>query len=99
MRIAVNTRLLLKDKLEGIGWYTNETLSRIVKSHPEHEFYFLFDISHKILYNIIINNSRRKGDYMSYQIQDSITEYIDEQVENRIHDVVPKHRKIPTQSL
>ncbi|MDG1849711.1 MAG: glycosyltransferase family 1 protein [Flavobacteriales bacterium] len=43
MRIAVNTRLLLKDKLEGIGWYTLETLSRIVKSHPEHEFYFLFD--------------------------------------------------------
>jgi len=43
MRIAVNTRLLLKDKLEGIGWYTFETLSRIVKSHPEHEFYFLFD--------------------------------------------------------
>ncbi|MCH1437716.1 MAG: glycosyltransferase family 4 protein [Flavobacteriales bacterium] len=43
MRIAVNTRLLLKNKLEGIGWYTLETLSRIVKSHPEHEFYFLFD--------------------------------------------------------
>ena len=43
MRIAVNTRLLLKDRLEGIGWYTFETLSRIVKSHPEHDFYFLFD--------------------------------------------------------
>ena len=43
MRIAVNTRLLLKGKLEGIGWYTFETLSRIVKAHPEHEFYFIFD--------------------------------------------------------
>ena len=43
MRIAVNTRLLLKNKLEGIGWYTYETLSRIVAQHPEHEFYFLFD--------------------------------------------------------
>ena len=43
MRIAVNTRLLLKDKLEGIGWYTYETLSRIVKAHPEHDFYFIFD--------------------------------------------------------
>ena len=43
MRIAVNTRLLLKDKLEGIGWYTFETLSRIVKAHPEHDFYFIFD--------------------------------------------------------
>ncbi len=43
MRIAVNTRLLLKGKLEGIGWFTYQTLERIVKSHPEHEFFFLFD--------------------------------------------------------
>ncbi|HRO41211.1 MAG TPA: glycosyltransferase family 1 protein [Flavipsychrobacter sp.] len=43
MRIAVNTRLLLKGKLEGIGWYTNETLKRIVTQHPEHEFIFFFD--------------------------------------------------------
>ena len=43
MSIAVTTRLLLKGRLEGIGWYTFETLSRIVKSHPEHDFYFLFD--------------------------------------------------------
>ncbi len=43
MRIAVNTRLLLKDKLEGIGWFANETLSRIVKNHPEHQFIFFFD--------------------------------------------------------
>ncbi|MBL0128057.1 MAG: glycosyltransferase family 4 protein [Flavobacteriales bacterium] len=43
MRIAVNTRLLLPNKLEGIGWFTHETLSRIVKAHPEHEFFFLFD--------------------------------------------------------
>ena len=43
MKIAVNTRLLLKDKLEGIGWVACETLSRIVKAHPDDEFYFLFD--------------------------------------------------------
>ena len=43
MKIAVNTRLLLKDKLEGIGWVAYETLSRIVKAHPNDEFYFLFD--------------------------------------------------------
>ncbi len=43
MRIAVNARLLLKNKLEGIGWFANETLSRIVKAHPEHEFLFFFD--------------------------------------------------------
>ena len=43
MRIAVNTRLLLKDRLEGIGQFTYETLRRITQSHPEHQFYFLFD--------------------------------------------------------
>src|SRR5690606_30812363 len=43
MRIAVNTRLLLKGKLEGIGWFSHELLSRIVKNNPEHEFIFFFD--------------------------------------------------------
>ncbi|MBC8265602.1 MAG: glycosyltransferase family 4 protein [Flavobacteriales bacterium] len=43
MKIAINTRLLLKDKLEGIGWYTYEIVKRMVKQHPEHDFYFLFD--------------------------------------------------------
>ena len=43
MKIAVNTRLLLKDKLEGIGWVAYECLRRIVKNHPEVEFYFIFD--------------------------------------------------------
>lgn len=43
MRVAVNTRLLLKDKLEGIGWFSYEILKRIVKQHPEHKFYFIFD--------------------------------------------------------
>ena len=43
LKIAVNTRLLLKDKLEGIGWVAYECLSRIVKAHPDDEFYFLFD--------------------------------------------------------
>lgn len=43
MKIAVNTRLLLPDKLEGIGWVMYETLHRMVLSHPEVEFYFIFD--------------------------------------------------------
>lgn len=43
MRIAVNTRLLLPKKLEGIGWFTHETLKRLTTAHPEHEFIFLFD--------------------------------------------------------
>lgn len=43
MRIAVNTRLLLSGKLEGIGWFTFESLKRITQAHPEHEFIFIFD--------------------------------------------------------
>ena len=43
MVIAVNTRLLLKGKLEGIGWFTYETLKRMTLNHPEHEFIFIFD--------------------------------------------------------
>lgn len=43
MRIAVNTRLLLPGKLEGIGWFTAETLKRITRSNPGHRFLFIFD--------------------------------------------------------
>lgn len=43
MRIAVNTRLLLPGKLEGIGWFAQETLSRMVAAHPEHQFIYFFD--------------------------------------------------------
>lgn len=43
MRIVVNTRLLLPNKLEGIGWFTHEIFQRLVAAHPEHEFIFLFD--------------------------------------------------------
>ena len=43
MNIAVNTRFLLKGKLEGIGWFTNETVKRMVANHPNDHFIFLFD--------------------------------------------------------
>ncbi len=43
MKIAVNTRLLLKGKLEGIGWFAFESLKRITTQHPEHQFIFFFD--------------------------------------------------------
>lgn len=44
MNIAVNVRFLLPDnQLEGIGRFTYETLRRMVASHPEHTFHFLFD--------------------------------------------------------
>ena len=43
MKIVVNTRSLIPDKLDGIGWFTYQTIKRITQSHPEHEFIFLFD--------------------------------------------------------
>lgn len=43
MKIAVNTRLLLKNELEGIGWFTYESLKRITQKYSEHEFIFIFD--------------------------------------------------------
>jgi glycosyltransferase involved in cell wall biosynthesis len=42
MRIAVNARLLIPNP-DGIGWFAYESLKRIVTSHPEHEFIFIFD--------------------------------------------------------
>lgn len=43
MRIAINTRFLLKGKLEGIGLFTHEVARRLVEQHPEHEYVFFFD--------------------------------------------------------
>ncbi len=43
MNIAVNTRLLLLNKLEGLGRFACETLKRITCQHPEHTFIFIFD--------------------------------------------------------
>src|ERR1051325_160855 len=43
MKIAVNTRFLLSDYLEGFGYFVYETFKRITRNHPEHEFIFIFD--------------------------------------------------------
>jgi glycosyltransferase involved in cell wall biosynthesis len=43
MRIAVNTRLLVPNKMDGIGRFTYESLQQICKSHPEVQFDFIFD--------------------------------------------------------
>ena len=45
MRIAINTRFLLPNKMEGFGWYTYEIVKRLVENHPEHTFIFFFDRS------------------------------------------------------
>ncbi len=43
VRIVVNTRLLLKNRLDGIGWFTYQTLKRITQQHKDVHFVFLFD--------------------------------------------------------
>lgn len=43
MNIGINTRLLLPNKLEGIGWFTYEVVKRISINHPEHTFFLFFD--------------------------------------------------------
>ncbi len=43
MRIAINCRFLIKDRLEGIGNYSYETISRLVASRPDDEFVLIFD--------------------------------------------------------
>ena len=43
MRIGVNTRFLIKGKLEGLGWHNYELCRALVAAHPEHEFVFFFD--------------------------------------------------------
>ncbi len=35
--------MLIKNRLEGIGWFTYETLKRITAEHPNDVFYFVFD--------------------------------------------------------
>ena len=42
-RIALNARLLIPGRLEGIGWFTDACYRRIIAAHPEHEFLLLFD--------------------------------------------------------
>lgn len=43
MIIAVNARFLLKNRLEGYGYFTWNLLQELVDLHPEHEFHLLFD--------------------------------------------------------
>jgi glycosyltransferase involved in cell wall biosynthesis len=43
VKVAINTRLLLHGKLEGIGWFSYEILKRVVLNNPNVTFYFLFD--------------------------------------------------------
>ena len=43
MNIGINARHLIKDRLEGIGWYSFEILKRLIKLMPSHQFIFFYD--------------------------------------------------------
>lgn len=43
MKIAINTRSLIPNKLDGIGWFTYQVSKRLAERHPEIEFLFIFD--------------------------------------------------------
>ena len=60
MKIVVNTRLLRANHMDGIGWFTYNTLKYITENNPAIEFHFLFDsdIDEKFLFskNIVPHN-------------------------------------------
>ena len=43
MRIAVNARHLLVNRLEGVGIVTDEVMGRMARSHPDDQFDYYFD--------------------------------------------------------
>ncbi len=43
MRIAINTRFLAAENLNGLGRFSYETSKWMVENHPEHEYFFIFD--------------------------------------------------------
>ncbi len=55
MKIAVNTRLLRNAAMDGIGVFTHQIFSRLVKQHPEHTFFFIFD--HKPYHHFIYGSN------------------------------------------
>ena len=60
MKIVVNTRLLRKNEMDGIGWFAYNTLRHIVTHNRNVEFHFLFDsgIDSSFLFadNVIAHN-------------------------------------------
>lgn len=41
--VAVNTRMLLANRLDGTGWFAYQTLRRLARAHPAVNFIFIFD--------------------------------------------------------
>ena len=50
MQVAVNTRFLLPEKLEGFGVYTDEIMQRMTVENPSDSFTFYFDRNYNTRY-------------------------------------------------
>ena len=51
MKIAINTRFLIPNKMEGFGRITYEVTKRLVQNNPNDTFYLFFDRAHKVKFN------------------------------------------------
>ena len=51
MKIAINTRFLIPNKMEGFGRITYEVTKKLVENNPNDTFYLLFDRPHKGKFN------------------------------------------------
>lgn len=87
MKIAVNTRLLISNKLSGIGWFAYHTLKRIVNNNPKHQFIFLFDRKYE---DKFIFNSNVTPEIVFPPTRHPILSYI--WLEYSIVNVIKKHK-------
>jgi len=55
MRIVIITRALYRGELEGYGFFIEEIFSRIIRSYPEHEFYFISDRPCRFEFSSLLN--------------------------------------------
>ena len=83
MRVAVNLRFLLKDRMEGIARFNYETLKRIVINHPEDKFYFIFDrpysksfIFAENVYPVVLHPPTRHPLLTAYWLEFRVKKYL-----------------------
>ncbi len=83
MRIAVNTRMLLENRMEGVARFNYEILKRIVENNPQDEFYFLFDrkYSDKFIFGsnvkpVVLSPPTRHVAIMPYWLDYKVNSYL-----------------------
>ncbi len=105
MKIAVNTRLLLPNKLQGVGRVANEVLTRLVSLLPQAEFHFIFDRKYdpKYLYakNVIpqVGFPPARHPFLYYLFFEQYTPYLLKKIKPDIYfspePFVPLKSKLP----